>query len=83
MSYIAYILKSKVTNRYYYGHTTDIFHRLKSHNQGKVRSTKAYRPWELFYTEEFHTKSEAAKRESFFKSIEGYNYLRINKIITQ
>jgi putative endonuclease len=83
MSYYTYILRSTASNRFYYGHSAQPEQRLKSHNQGKVRSTKAYRPWELFYTEEFHTRSEAAKRELFFKSIDGYNYLREKKIIPQ
>jgi len=81
MSYFAYILKCIDSNRYYYGHSADPLIRLKYHNQGKVRSTKAYRPWKLFYTEEFPTKSEAAKREFFFKSIDGYLYLREKGII--
>ncbi len=33
------------------------------------------------YYESFETKSEAAKREYFFKSIAGYNYLKSNRII--
>jgi len=81
MIYYTYILKSTISNRYYYGHSATPQQRLKSHNQGKVRSTKGYRPWDLFYTEEFQTKSEAAKRELFFKSIDGYNFLRDKKII--
>jgi len=35
----------------------------------------------LHYFEEFETRSEAFKRERFFKSIDGYNYLKSQKII--
>jgi len=55
--------------------------RLDQHNRGRVRSTKAYRPLELVYKESFKTKSEAYKREMFFKSIDGYRYLKKKGII--
>ena len=75
-----YILKSEKTGRYYYGATSDIETRLKSHNFGKVKSTKSGRPWNLHYLEEFETKSEALQREKFFKTIDGYNYLKSKEI---
>ena len=56
-------------------------YRLKRHNRGKVRSTKAYIPWKVVYTEEFQTKSEAYQREMFFKSIDGYQFLKSKGII--
>ena len=81
MSYFVYILKSLKTNTYYYGSAADINMRLKVHNEGKVRYTKARRPWVLHYSEEYATRSEAAKREYFFKTINGYNFLKQEKII--
>ena len=77
----AYILKNLKTNRHYYGSTEDLNKRLAYHNSGKVRSTKAFRPWEIHYFETFQTKGEAARRELFFKSIDGYNFLKSEKII--
>ena len=77
----AYILKSLKDNRYYYGHTENIEKRLNEHNRGKVKSTKSRRPFVLHYFESFGSKSEAAKRELFFKSIDGYVYLKNNGII--
>ncbi|WP_234573052.1 GIY-YIG nuclease family protein [Rhodohalobacter sp. 614A] len=76
-----YILRSTKTGNHYYGHTKNLEKRLKAHNDGKVRSTKAYRPWKIIYTEKFLTTSEAFRRELFFKSIEGYQYLKKEKII--
>ena len=76
-----YVLQSLSDGTYYYGHTKNISDRLKSHNMGRVRSTKAKRPWKVFYFEEFETKSQAYKREMFFKSIEGYKFLRNSRII--
>ena len=77
----AYILKSLKTNRHYYGSTEDLTKRLSNHNGGKVRSTKAFRPWVIHYYETFQTKGEAARRELFFKSIDGYNFLKSENII--
>jgi len=73
--YYTYILQSLSTGRYYFGSTSDTDKRLKYHNSGKVRSTKAYRPWKIIYTEEYTSKTEAIQREHFFKSIDGYNWL--------
>ncbi len=78
--YSTYILKSEKTGTYYYGHSIDLIKRLKRHNSGFVKSTKSKRPWVVHYKEEFQTKSEAYKRELFFKSIDGYNWLGDNKI---
>ena len=79
--FFAYILQSDIDQTYYYGHSKNLENRLKSHNQGKVRSTKSKRPWKVHYFEEFETKSEAYKREMFFKSIDGYRYLKEQNII--
>jgi putative endonuclease len=79
--FYTYILKSKLHGTHYYGHTKDLENRLKIHNGGKVRSTKSKRPWEIIYVEEFPTKSEAYRRELFFKSIDGYNFLKNKGII--
>ncbi len=78
--YITYILKSEKTGRYYYGATSNLENRLKAHNSGKVKSTKSGRPWNIHYFENFESKSEALQRERFFKSIEGYRFLKENNI---
>ena len=79
--YYSYILISQKTSRHYYGYCEDIDIRLKRHNSGKVRSTKAYIPWKIHYYEEFATRSEAAEREKFYKSIDGYRWLKSSGII--
>ena len=80
MPYFVYILKSLKVERYYYGYTSDLQNRLIRHNEGMVKSSKANRPWDIHYVETFETKTEALKREKFFKSIDGYNWLKDNKI---
>ncbi|TVQ04955.1 MAG: GIY-YIG nuclease family protein [Balneolaceae bacterium] len=79
--FYAYILRSEKNGSHYYGHCSELNKRLKRHNAGKVRSTKAYKPWKLIYSEEHQTKSEAYKREQFFKSVDGYRYLKMKGII--
>jgi putative endonuclease len=81
MSYFTYVLKSDYDGTYYYGSTKDLKERLKVHNSGKSRYTKGKRPWRLHYSEEFKTRGDALKREKFFKSIDGYNFLKSKKII--
>ncbi len=78
--YYVYILKSSKTGRYYYGFTKDLENRLKYHNSGKVKSTKSGKPWKLHYFEEYENKKDALIREKYFKSIEGYRFLKENKI---
>ncbi|MFN4957031.1 MAG: GIY-YIG nuclease family protein [Cyclobacteriaceae bacterium] len=79
--FYAYILQSEKVGTYYYGHTKDLDNRQKMHNLGKVRYTQPRRPWKVVYSEPFDSKSEALKRELFFKSIEGYRYLKEKGII--
>ena len=57
--------------------TADINRRLKEHGNGDVKSTKNRRPFELIYQESFEKKSEASKRELFFKTGKGREFLKI------
>lgn len=63
-----YILKSKKTYGYYIGQTSNLLKRFKDHNSGKGKFTKSGLPWDLIYSEEFHTRAEAMKREKHLKS---------------
>ena len=52
----------------YAGYTNDLDKRIKAHNAGQgAKYTKARRPVELVYSETFSDKSEAMKREYWFK----------------
>jgi putative endonuclease len=79
--HFVYILKSLVDGGYYYGCTAEIEKRLKSHNFGRVRSTKYRRPLKLHYSESCDSKTAAIKRERFFKSPPGYAWLKAKGII--
>ena len=79
--YYTYILYSKNYNKHYYGSTINLLKRLQEHNKGKSNFTKAFIPWEVIYYEEYDTRSEAYKRELFFKSSEGKKWLKENNKI--
>ena len=64
-----YILKCK-DDSLYPGWTNDLKKRITSHNAGKgAKYTKARRPVELVYYEEFQTREEAMKREYAIKQL--------------
>jgi len=65
--YYVYALKSTKNGDIYIGSTEDLRTRVKLHNFGKVKSTKAYKPWGLIYYEAYLSKSDAAKRERELK----------------
>ena len=79
--FYTYILKSLKDQTYYYGSTQNLKERLRIHNSGKVRYTKGHLPYALHYYEPFETRKEASAREHFFKSIDGYKWLKMKKII--
>ncbi len=58
-------------NTLYTGVTKDLSRRLKEHNKGKkgAKYTRARRPVELVYSEMWHSRSEACKREYWFKKL--------------
>jgi putative endonuclease len=54
----------------YTGWTKDLEKRVEAHNSGKgAKYTKARRPVELAYYEEFETKEQAMKREYAIKQL--------------
>ncbi|MBI3252535.1 MAG: GIY-YIG nuclease family protein [Candidatus Omnitrophica bacterium] len=73
-----YILYSESKKGFYIGSSREgmSFTRLQSHNSGKVKSTKPYRPWVLFYEEELSDYTRARQRENFLKSGQGRKWIR-------
>lgn len=64
MHYV-YILYSSKFDSFYIGYTTDLDRRLHEHNVGE---TKAKRPWQRVYVEEFSTQLMALRGERFLKA---------------
>jgi putative endonuclease len=73
--FVTYILYSESKDRYYVGHTEDLETRLTYHNNGRVKSTKNFRPWICVYFEKFETKLEANRRELEIKKKKSRKYL--------
>ncbi len=55
--------------------TADLDKRFRQHELGLVKSTKLRRPLKLICSEVFETREEASKRELFFKTGKGREYL--------
>jgi len=81
MSYTVYIIRSEPNGTFYKGFCEDFEIRLCDHNAGRVKSTKSGRPWHKHYVEELDNKTEALKREKYFKSRSGYRWLKNKGII--
>ena len=71
MNYYVYIIYSKTLESYYTGHTENLEDRLFRHNNSGSKSTKKAKDWELVYTEVFHSRKDATKREMEIKSKKG------------
>ncbi|MBZ0199415.1 MAG: GIY-YIG nuclease family protein, partial [Ignavibacteriaceae bacterium] len=76
--YYVYILRSEKDKKRYIGMTSDIERRLLEQHSGSVISTKHRRPLALIYHEKFDTKTEAMRREEYFKTGSGRKWLREN-----
>jgi putative endonuclease len=68
MSFVVYILYSKSLNKYYVGSTNNLISRLNQHNKGKSISTKSGLSWNLVYSEEYNTRTDATRREKQIKT---------------
>jgi putative endonuclease len=74
--FFVYVLKSAEHYRFYVGMAQNVQRRLKEHNRGKTKSTKAWRPWQLFFFESFSSRHEARKREKYLKSGYGKQWIK-------
>jgi len=74
--YYVYILKSEKNSHIYVGSTEDVEKRISLHNSGRVKSTKAYKPWVLMEVKACNSRSEAVKLEIFLKSGQQKELLR-------
>lgn len=71
-----YALKNTINTEIYVGISKNVETRLKEHNHGKNRYTKAFMPWEVFYTEDHPDYAHAREREKYFKTASGKKYLK-------
>ena len=77
MAFYIYIIKSE-EGFHYIGQTENFPRRLEEHNSHLSHSTKYGNNWQLIYSEEYSTRSEAMKREKWLKSGSGREWIRNN-----
>ncbi|WP_298237378.1 GIY-YIG nuclease family protein [uncultured Algibacter sp.] len=75
--FFVYAISSKTKNYIYVGLTQDLEKRLVKHNSKREKTTKAYVPFELIYSEQVETRIEARIREKYWKSGIGKEKLRL------
>lgn len=79
MKYTVYILRTN-KNTLYTGQTNDLSKRLKKHQKGKgAKYLRAFNSFELVYTEELSTLTEALKREWEIKRMTKQNKEKLIK----
>ena len=71
-----YAISSLSDNYIYVGMTQDIGERIKRHNDGRERTTRFYKPFELIYSEVCETRMKARIQEKYWKSGIGKEKLR-------
>jgi putative endonuclease len=77
MKYFVYVIYSLNAQRKYIGHTENIEMRLIQHNNGLLGIyTKNKGPWELIYSEELESRSEAMIREKYLKTGVGRDFIK-------
>lgn len=74
--FTVYVLRSQQREYWYVGLTNNLVRRVLQHQEGKERTTRTYRPFELIHTEVFNTRPEARKREKYLKSGFGKELLK-------
>lgn len=74
--FYVYVLLSLKDNKFYIGSTNDLKRRLREHFAGKNISTSKRLPLKLIYFEGHLAKSDAERREKYFKTTKGKVTLR-------
>ena len=67
--FYVYILYSFKTASFYKGQTSNLNERLNRHNRGMEKYTKTGAPWQMIWTTEKSTRSEAMKLEQKLKNL--------------
>jgi putative endonuclease len=76
--FFVYVIVSETKGlRFYVGLSANVDRRIAEHNSGKTRSTKGYRPWKFFFSEEFPNRVVAREREKYYKSGSGKESIKI------
>ena len=66
-----YVLRSSKTGRRYVGPCENIDERFRRHNLGHSKATRHGVPWTLVHSEKFCSRTEATRKERYYKSGRG------------
>lgn len=75
--YYVYLIKSRRKEWKYVGYTENLKRRFSEHQLGKVTATKPYFPFDLIFYEAYKAKSDAKRREIYFKTNQGKRALKL------
>ena len=73
--FYTYVLQSEIDGNFYCGYTQDLKLRFEQHCKGQVESSKGRRPLKLIYYEACLRREDAVKRERYFKTYHGKQFL--------
>ena len=76
MKYYVYVLQSLSRHYLYVGLTSNLDQRFDTHQSGRNKTTAPYRPFQLYYVEQFSSRLEARQREKYLKSGSGKEFLK-------
>jgi putative endonuclease len=74
--YYTYVLQSKADGKFYTGFTKNLKLRFEQHNDQLVKSTKRRVPLKLIYYEACLDRTDATKREKYFKTYHGKMFIK-------
>jgi len=77
LQYCVYILHSVADDFLYAGFSTDLKQRLTDHFNGNVQATAPRRPLHLVHAEYYLSRSDAVRREKYFKTTKSKRALRL------
>lgn len=75
--YYVYVLYSKTVNKCYVGFSSNLKERLRDHLSKSVHTTKRMGDFELIFYEAYLVKSDALRREKYFKTTKGKRALKL------
>ena len=70
-----YVLRSSKTGHRYVGSCEHLDERFRRHNFGHSKATRHGVPWTLVHSEKFCSRTEATRRERYYKSGRGRDEL--------
>jgi putative endonuclease len=74
--FFVYVISSLDHKYIYVGIAQDVSKRLSQHNNGKEKTTRPYRPFQLILTEKYPNRIAAREREKQLKSGYGKEWLK-------